>query len=540
MHDRSTPYHPPHLLQPGTVIQHRYQIECLAGKGGMGTVYKANDIKLPGKKWAVKVIQDFQHERMHKEAEVMMRLNHPHLPHIVDYVGPDRDGRVYLIIEWIEGETLQQRFVRSGFSLPYQEILNYGVQICDCLSYLHSITPRPIVYRDLKPNNVMLDRHNHLRLIDFGIAMRLNEPTKNKAGTKGFAAPEQTASNGKEDHRTDLYNLGALLFYLVCGGETVDVDRNMHLLETAHIPPEMKKIITRLLQNDPNQRYQSADTLNKDLLALFCSPTVFDRDEQRKKQERIIVVGSLSAGAGATFTAMSLAAAFDSAQADNALVEWPSCNPQLFHTLYGERHAPFSYRFWTDQPEIEDETKRPPWRRGLTVWYPLPPEFQLQAEEPLPLMRMLGKIQSSIKIVDVGDQWQRDSVKQLCKAADSICFVADPFPGKFNSICAQTNMKIAMTYKHIGKEVIFIANRWNQAKGLREWLHSFPWKPSIFLPLIDYERVFYYAWKGEIVHENKKDATLLNQAVSAYISEQLSRLNSGVKHKKSKKFGLFV
>lgn len=530
------------MLTPGVIIQDRYRIEAVAGKGGMGTVYKAEDLKLRGKKWAIKAVSGSELHHLHKEAELMMRLDHPHLPHIVDYVTSAKDHTGYLIMEWIEGETLQRRFERAGYKLSVQELVSYAVQICDCLTYLHSFSSRPVVYRDLNPLNIMLDPHGLVRLIDFGIARDELSGNVSKAGTRGFASPEQMTLEADEDQRTDIYNLGALMYYLLSGGLTAEPSSTpsqlKHSLATIDAPDDLIQIVMRCLQHEPHERYQTATAIRQDLMQLQFSSRL-KMSEFRKKEERIVVVGGLSQGAGATFTALALAAVFDHYGTSNALVEWPTDHPELFHTLYGERHAPAMYSYWIDErPSMRDGTRKE-WGRGNTMWCPLPPNYQIRAEDNIHLFSALGRIETNVKIIDIGDQWEQESVKQLCKMSDSICMVADPFPGKFNALAAQAAMKKAIHYKQAGKEVVFIANRWNNTRRHRDWLRSFPWKPEICLPLIDYEVVFNYAWKGEIVHDNRSVAERMNKACSDYVLrqvEQNSVHSMDIKSRKSKSF----
>lgn len=528
------------LLKPGMVIQQRYRIEAIAGKGGMGTVYQAADLKLPGKKWALKTVTGEQRRLLRHEAAFMMRLSHPQLPHIVDYVELEQEQFSCIIMEWVEGETLQHRFARAGYKLPIGEIQSYALQLCDCLTYLHSFDERPVIYRDLNPANVMIDRNGMVRLIDFGIAVSANEGPAFKAGTRGFAAPEQLNSKTEEDHRADLYNLGALMFYLLSGGGFADSEKPQQIkrqLSAADVPESMIDIVSKLLRANPGDRYQTAAAVRADLMLNADLPVSVSVEPVRSSEERLIVVGGITRGAGATFTALSLAASFANFNMRNALIEWPHNHPELYHQLFGERHAPPQYRFWTentDDIKAAEKCADDRWRRGLTSWHPLAPDFHMQSGDEYKWLRLIGRIHSPVKIVDIGADWANETVQSLCRIADSIIMVAEPMPGKFNSQTANEQMKRAAVYKQAGKEVVFAANRWIQSRGQQEWLNSFPWKPKILIPLIRYEEIYARAWKGEIVHENRKLDAQLTNAFAEYVTEQISAMQLDKKQQKTK------
>jgi serine/threonine protein kinase len=154
------------------VLGGRYRVIKQIGEGGMSYVYLVEDLKLVGKRWAAKetkLLQPDDAVGVVAEAAMLIRLNHPNLPQIVDFIGPDAEGYIYLFMDYIEGETLAADFDRRGRSLTFDHILRLGIQLCEVLQYLHQCQP-PIVYRDLKPSNVMMDVHGQIRLIDFGIA----------------------------------------------------------------------------------------------------------------------------------------------------------------------------------------------------------------------------------------------------------------------------------------------------------------------------------------------------------------------------------
>ena len=212
-------------LQNGTLLNERYKIQQALGQGGMGTVYKAEHIRLHSIV-AVKEIYGLggdeaqnrlELDRCEHEARFLVRLNHPNLPKVTDaFIENDC---FYLVMEYIEGVTLESRLnAAQGKPLDVLQSVEWGLQIADVLAYLHSQEP-PIIFRDLKPSNVMLLPDNSIKLIDFGIA-RLFQPGASKdtslLGSVGYSPPEQFGK-GQTDPRSDVYAFGATLHHLLTG-----------------------------------------------------------------------------------------------------------------------------------------------------------------------------------------------------------------------------------------------------------------------------------------------------------------------------------
>ncbi|MFE5323412.1 serine/threonine protein kinase [Paenibacillus sp. NPDC056579] len=341
----------PQRLKPGDVLGGRYRIEALIGQGGMSTVYLAEDMRLPGKKRAVKQSRQEEGARASlAEANMLVKLNHPNLPDIVDYYGAEREGRFnYLVMDYIEGETLLQRFERQGRRMPASQVSEYALQLCDVLDYLHGHLQDPIIYRDLKPSNLMIDVHERLWLIDFGIARsyRIGQDADTvPIGTIGFAAPEQFAGR-QTDARTDLYGLGALMYYLMSGGQYRHA-AGKHLRELdAGLPLGLAELVEKLLQAEPDSRCQSAAEVRGELQRLLTEQRAQD-SRRGERQPLLVAVGALYAGAGATFAALALARALHGLGVPHALVEPPKQQPELYALLFGEKHAPAGYRCYTE------------------------------------------------------------------------------------------------------------------------------------------------------------------------------------------------
>lgn len=229
----------PSKLFVGHMIGGRYKMIRKIGEGGMSHVYLAEDLKLPGKLWAIKesVSDPKLYSSIRDEAQLLISLSHARLPRIVDFFPPDNDGYTYLVMDYIQGITLEKYFSGYRGRIPMDSILQLADQLLEVLDYLHTHEPA-VIFRDLKPSNIMLTEQLELRLIDFGIARNYKqEQTQDtvKLGTVGFAAPEQYGS-GQSDARSDLYGFGALLLYLSTGGNLQRVDgesREKHPLRSA-------------------------------------------------------------------------------------------------------------------------------------------------------------------------------------------------------------------------------------------------------------------------------------------------------------------
>ncbi len=348
----------------GTCIGGRYRIESLLGQGGMSHVYLAEDLKLKGKKWAVKECLPFEADDMTfflEEAEMLARLQHPQLPQLVDYFTTE-DGKGFLVMDYIQGPTLQDLFEEKGRELPVAKIVHMAFQLCDLLHYLHTFQPRPIIYRDLKPSNVMLNEHNQVRLIDFGVARHFKHGKQSdtmQMGTIGFAAPEQFLGL-QTDARTDLFTLGSMLYYLLSGGQYAYITQKPLEQIRPDLPEALTSTVRLLLQEHPQNRCQSAMEVKMRLRSIYLESTLAPEALNQhtpfitSAPDKLIVIGGLFAGVGTTFMAITLARILHSMHIPNALVEQPTIEPDLYMLLYGDSKAPKDYPFASNL--ISDQT----------------------------------------------------------------------------------------------------------------------------------------------------------------------------------------
>ena len=253
----------------GAVIDGKYEILKLVGKGGMSKVYLAMDKRL-NKQWAVKEIEKKARDKNNAvviqsaiaEANMIKRLDHPTLPRIVDII--DNGNVIYIIMDYIEGEALSKVLEREG-AQPQEQVIEWAKDLCEVLEYLHTREPS-IIYRDMKPANVMLKPDGSLKLIDFGIAREYKEQNLEDTvslGTKGYAAPEQFGGKGQTDARTDIYCLGVTLYHLVTGQNPCEPPYELYPIRhwNPSLSAGLEAIIQKCTQLNPVDRYQSCAEL---------------------------------------------------------------------------------------------------------------------------------------------------------------------------------------------------------------------------------------------------------------------------------------
>ncbi len=267
-------------LAPGRVLQSRYEILGILGLGGMSAVYQARDQRFPNvvKLCAVKemkshsldpqmrtlAIQNFE-----REANILATLSHPAIPKVYDYFS--EEARSYLVMEFIEGRDLEAVLSEMTSFLPQEQVLEWAIQLCDVLQFLHEHTP-PIIFRDMKPSNIMLDKHGRLRLIDFGIAKNFQPGQKGTMiGTEGYSPPEQY--RGIAEQRTDIYALGATLHHVLTRQDPrVEPPFSFHErpIQTTNpaISSEFAQVVMRALEYEPDRRFSTAEEMKRALVIL--------------------------------------------------------------------------------------------------------------------------------------------------------------------------------------------------------------------------------------------------------------------------------
>lgn len=263
-------------LQPNVVLINRYRITGVLGVGGMGSVYQARDLQFPNAERYVAVkemlnlsqdpeLREMSLRNFEREANLLAALSHPAVPTIHDYFS--HKDRAYLVMEYINGKDLESILNTVG-DIPVEMIVKWSIDLCDVLSYLHQHQP-PIIFRDVKPANVMIDQYARLRLIDFGIARTFQTGQKGTTiGTEGYSAPEQY--KGEATPTSDIYGVGATLHHALTKHDPrleppfTFADRPIRELNP-EVPADLEAVVMRALTFDMNQRFVSAEAMKKAL-----------------------------------------------------------------------------------------------------------------------------------------------------------------------------------------------------------------------------------------------------------------------------------
>jgi len=267
-------------LSVGTILKNRYRITRLVAGGGMAWVYEVVEDLADGRRrvWAMKELradgsdpQAVQEGRQlfEQEANILVTLNHPNLPKVAAFF--EDAGKVFLVMDFVQGESLAKRLEHAGAPILESIVLDWSVQICEVLEYLHTRQP-PVIFRDMKPSNVMVTPSGRIMLIDFGIA-RTYKLGKRKdtitMGSENYAAPEQWGK-AQSDARADIYALGATMYHLL-----TNVAPLPHFVPTPRVPvrqynpavtERLAAIIDKAMSADREQRYQSAREMQLALL----------------------------------------------------------------------------------------------------------------------------------------------------------------------------------------------------------------------------------------------------------------------------------
>ncbi len=268
-----------HSLQPGTVLQNRWRIMGVLGVGGMASVYKARDLRFPNVTRYVAVkemlnlatdphIRETTIRSFEREADILASLSHPAMPEIYDYFSDA--NHVYLVMEFISGKDMEAILNSIGMEkITTETVRKWAIELCDVLAYLHEHGGEPIIFRDVKPSNVMIDQHGNVRLIDFGIAKVFESGQKGTMiGTEGYSAPEQY--KGDATPLSDIYAVGATLHHVMTRRDPrleppFSFSERPITKFNDKVPEAMEAIIMKSLAYDASERYPSARAMKEAL-----------------------------------------------------------------------------------------------------------------------------------------------------------------------------------------------------------------------------------------------------------------------------------
>ncbi|MHC9542417.1 MAG: serine/threonine protein kinase [Vulcanimicrobiota bacterium] len=264
--------------QKGEVLKGRYEVLEPLGRGASGAVYLVRDLTFGGSdvRWVLKEIElrglSFEEREeagilFDKECTLLKSLNHPAIPKLIEHFR--HEDSAGLVMEYVEGKSLESLLKEEGRPLDVERTVEIAEELVSILSYLHDQNPRPLIFRDLKPSNIMITGKGRLRLIDFGIA-RYHSPGKQKDtlvyGTPGFSPPEQYGL-GQTDERSDIYAYGATLYYLLTGEEPLQFCFNFPQLRSINsaVPGKLESLVMKCLSRDKTRRPDSAEQIIREI-----------------------------------------------------------------------------------------------------------------------------------------------------------------------------------------------------------------------------------------------------------------------------------
>ena len=276
-----------HQLSPGTILKEKYRVFRVIGGGAMALVYQVEEMQSGDQViMALKELRLLSKDQgsetealrlFEQEARILSKLVHPNLPEVIDFL--EEGSRSYLVMEFVEGHSLQKHLEMKGAPLSENDVLNWAIQLCRVLGYLHSRTP-PIIFRDLKPSNVMLTPQGVIKLIDFGIARTYKVGKKRDTvamGSENYAAIEQ-GGKGQTDARSDIYSLGATMYHLLS-----NMPPSPAFLPSIPLPlrsynpaisAKTENAVKKAMARDSQQRYQSTEEIEAALLDCLTVPFV--------------------------------------------------------------------------------------------------------------------------------------------------------------------------------------------------------------------------------------------------------------------------
>jgi outer membrane protein assembly factor BamB/tRNA A-37 threonylcarbamoyl transferase component Bud32 len=272
---------PKQQLAPGTLLANRYEIQDVIGVGGMGSVYRARDMHFPNVKKIVAVkemivnipdplVRKTIFNNFEREANILVTLSHTSIPNIFDYFSEEE--RSYLVLEYIHGKDLEEIITSNSDFINENMVINWAIELCDVLQYLHTHKPEPIVFRDIKPSNIMINEQNHVVLIDFGIAKLFKGGQKGTMiGTEGYSPPEQY--RGEASPKVDIYALGATLHHILTKHDPrLETPFTFSERPIRSINPgisiQLETVVNTALQYNPEERFESASVMKEALISV--------------------------------------------------------------------------------------------------------------------------------------------------------------------------------------------------------------------------------------------------------------------------------
>ncbi|GKX28715.1 hypothetical protein SH1V18_11950 [Vallitalea longa] len=499
----------------------KYRVIREIGKGGMSDVFLGENIKL-GNRWAIKrVSKRCTSINLLAEPSILKDLNHPLIPQIVD-IEEDADY-LYIIEEYVQGVNLEE-YRKQNKNIGEKTIVDIAMQICDVLEYLHTRKPYPIIFRDLKPGNIMLTDGNKIKFVDFGIAReyKYNSDTDTVLlGTRGFAAPEQYGL-GQSDIRTDIYSFGVTLYYLISGNNITSTKKELYINEYGSYSDSLQKIIENCIKIHPNERYQSVKEIKEELTQINDNRKIQANTVYSVMKQSTVGVMSLTKRAGSTFFATNLASALAEHDVLVSLLELPYDEPYIYDLVGISNYSEIDYYPILNKISNDKSVKRDNITNINNILYLVrdPTREKIQNWDNNKTNKLIYSAKDSlISIVDIGFNYA--NVKNILDEFDLIYVLYDGYPPDLIS-----NYHLIEEIKEYDKEnskVRYILNNYNIGINMKTLNNYLGIKPDITIPKLPSDIIYRCAYKKKFPYKDKKLRNIFDEKFKSIYKELLPK-----------------
>lgn len=518
----------------GRIYFDKYRVIKEIGKGGMSNVFLAENIKL-GNRWAIKRIKKSGSPiNLLAEPSILKDLNHPLIPQIVD-IEEDTEY-LYIIEEYVEGINLQEYKNQNG-DINENIIVDFAVQMCDVLEYLHSRKPYPIIYRDMKPGNIMLTEGNKIKFVDFGIAREYKYSSNTDTvliGTRGYAAPEQYGL-GQSDIRTDIYSFGVTLYYLISGNNLSSPYKVLSLKEYGNYSDSLENIIEKCIRIQPDERYQSVTEIKEELLQMIDTKKSQVQRVYSVIKQKTIGVMSLTKRAGSTFFATNLAAALGDKNLLISLIELPYDNPYIYDLVGISNYNELTYYSILNEINNNKNVERDRITTINNIMFLVrdPTRGKIDNWDDNKTMKLIYSAKESlISIVDIGHNY--DKIESLLPEFDLIYVIYDAMPPDLMANYGVLEKIESHNRKY--NNIRYVLNNDNAGINRRSLNNYLGIKPNVTIPRLPAELMYRSAYKKKFPYQEKKLKSIFDDEFVSVYSELLPKELNNKKHRR-KLFG---
>lgn len=507
----------------GKIYFGKYRVIREIGKGGMSDVFLGENIKL-GNRWAIKRISKESNSiNLLAEPSILKDLNHPLIPRIVD-IEEDTDY-LYIIEEYVQGINLEEYRSRNK-SIDEKTVIHIAEQILDVLEYLHTRKPYPIIFRDLKPSNIMLTEGNKIKLIDFGIAREYKYSSDTDTvllGTRGYAAPEQFGL-GQSDARTDIYSFGVTLYYLISNNNISTPNKDIELNEYGNYSHVLENIIEKCIRIQPDERYQSVAEIKEKLLQINDTKVTQINTVYSVIKQKTIGVMALTKRAGSTFFATNLAASLAEKNILVSLIELPYDEPYIYDLIGISNFIGMDYYPILNKISDNKSVERDKIINIDNIMYLVgdPTRGKIQNWDDNKTMKLIYSVKDSlISIVDFGFNY--DNVKSILDEFDLIYVLYDAYPPDL--VIHYHLIEEIKKYNDKSNKVRYVLNNHNMGINMKSLNNYLRIKPDIAIPGLPSDIIYRCAYKKKFPYKDKKLKNIFDDKFQSIYKEILPKNN---------------